>query len=252
MLNGNRDLFYPRYSYSRATHTAQVSHTFTSVATHVAGSGVAHESREAAVRRGTLLDAQIERTTMLFKRHKLAHAYFYDAAFRDAWVTTNVPLPIKRYIGRILPHARACWQTMERLHLSPVATQVPVGCIYLHRATMIDLVCIDTSQSIVKQYIPIEIKSGFNNYYYNCTDHMMSVPFDKQTDCLFNQHQLQLLVGAELYRRSFWKGNRGAMGTPLLMRFRTDDDGNVVSDVHPLRQWAIDALPAALAVMMKR
>lgn len=79
----------------------------------------------------------------------------------------------------------------------------------------------------------------------------MSFPFGSQTDCVFNQHQLQLLIGSELYRRSYWKADKTAMGTPLLMRFRTDDDENVVSDVHPLRQWATDALPEAVKRLMQ-
>lgn len=204
----------------------------------------------SGIKRGTLVDRQIKITTKYFKRYKLPHAYFYEKTVRDEWTKTVVPLVVKKFATRLSPHTRACWHTLERLHLSPVASQLVVGCHHLKRATAIDLVCIDTS-SPTKLFVPIEIKSGFNNYYYKCTSKRMNAPFQDQTDCVFNQHQIQLLVGSELYRRAYWKNDRRVIGTPLLMRFRTNDDGDVMSDVHPLRQWAIDALPRAIQMMMR-
>jgi hypothetical protein len=242
VCDSNKAAFFPRYSFERATRHAEISHTFNTNNSMPLATGRTRGPagvRGSSIGRGHLLDAQMGRTMGYFKRFRLPREYFYDAAARDAWTKTAVPDAVRRYCANICGHAKACWQTFQRIGLVPVAHQLAVGCMRLRRGTMLDLVCKDEAGL----FVPVELKSGFNSYYYKWTGHYMRAPFGAQTDCVFNQHQLQLLVSAELYRRSYWRSEPERMGVPLLMRFRTDPDGNVASDVHPLREWATDALP---------
>jgi hypothetical protein len=249
LLNTNRKAFYPKYTFERATRDTVVSHTYnTTMSAPVNGDGEARSTtRRGSLKRGTLLDTQMGRTMTFFKRYKLSHAFFFDADVRRAWTTTDVPAHVRAYCNKVAPFTRACWKTFFELGLFPVAWQVVVGCTRMKRGTLLDMVCKNTEG----QYVVIEFKSGFNSYYYKWTGHYMRAPFGAQTDCAFNQHQIQLLMGTELYRRCYWPGeslqSSNRLGTPLLMRFRTTDDDGVAADVHPLRPWALEALPAAVA-----
>ena len=269
LLDGNAALFYPTYSYERATLDTVVSHTFNTTMTGPGESSRAagvrttpgsRSHRNRSVKRGNLLDTQMGRTTSYFKRYKVPHSFFFDGEVRRTWSKTDVPAHVRSYCS---PYTRACWKTFAELDLSPVAWQVAVGCMRMRRGTMLDMVCRNSRG----QFIVVEFKTGFNSYYYKWTGAYMRSPFHRQTDCAFNQHQLQLLMGAELYRRSFWPmesidagstdGSTSTtstsitapkMGLPILMRFRDIDDGGVATDVHPLRPWALSAAQAAARV----
>lgn len=263
LLTATRSAFFPRYSYEGATHDTIISHTFNSTMGHPSfdppsGSGRRWHSktldvgRGRALRRGHRLDVAMQVTTGYFKKYKLSHDFFFSEAARLTFAVENLPAKVRLYCDSISPEVAVCWKALAARSLSPVACQVVVGCTTLGRGTLIDMVCRDA----LGRFVVVELKSGFSTYYYKWTGNFMATPFESQTDCPFNQHQLQLLIGTELYRRSFWPNEpfpvsppdaQSKLGTPVLIRIRVGEDGSHHADTHELRPWSIKELPRALS-----
>lgn len=251
ILKGHARDFYPTWTFKTATRDAVITDTF-----NVSMSGPSmprgmplNAWRKASIKRGTLFDAQMTRTTTYFKKYKLTHEFFFDDAVRAAWTKTIVPEHVHRYCKRVNVYTRGCWQLLARRDLSPVASQVCVACPRTRRGTMVDLVCKDSKG----RFVPCELKSGYSKTFYKTTGSNMKGPFWERKDCPFNQHQIQLLESSELYRRAYWSkvepslDSHQVMGRPLLIRVREDEGGGTTVDTHELRPWAITALPEMMA-----
>lgn len=117
------------------------------------------------------------------------------------------------------------WSLMCRLNLTPLETQVPVG-YDNYIATACDVVCYHYES---KSYCILELKTGGTKYYFKCTSTPMKYPFNSQTDCVYNQHQLQLWLTHTLYRLTNPTHN---MLPPLLVRMYPEG-----IDTYPLEPW---------------
>ncbi len=217
--------FYPTYSYTKAKHNVDRSTGETEYKRRQEKKK--KHKRAVGVDIGIALDKHITKTVEILQRFPEAPlSIFYDMA-----CTRLSPLPQedKETIKATLVQTRAFWKAMDALKLKPLATQVPVMHSYKGRryATAVDVVCINK----LGEHILIECKSGFTGYYSNCTKNMMSAPLDALTDCLANQHQIQLAATREMYKHSF---PDHVIGECLIIHI----EGSKVSS-YPLKPWTM-------------
>ncbi len=215
--------FFPTYSYTKAKHNVDRSSGDTEYKRRQEKKK--KHKRAIGVDLGMALDKHITQTVEILHRYPEAPLrIFYDSA-----CTKLAPLPKedKATIGATLIQTRAFWKAMDALQLRPIATQVPVMHSYKghHYATAVDVVCMNKQGD----HILIECKSGFTGYYTNCTKNMMCAPLDQLTDCLANQHQIQLAATKEMYQQTF---PDHLIGECIIIHI----EGSKVSS-YPLKQW---------------
>lgn len=202
--------FYPDYSYEAATYgpTTKVPHGIRKLrggksVGKETDNGVAHSIRlirayqfepevfwirkvyNAAMKRTTLLKTHREKLTSLFKRN-----------------TTKT----KRFV----PYIRFFWETMRKLKLIPMDTQVEVRHKTVNISSMVDVVAIGAG----RKHHCIEIKTGYDTYYHKHTPFKMKYPFTDKDDSPHNQHQLQAAATNEMYNHTFPHVTKG---DPLIL-----------------------------------
>ncbi len=133
------------------------------------------------------------------------------------------------------------WQVFFQMRLRPFATQVPVGCKDLKLATAADVVCYNEQREVVV----IEIKAGYTHYLHKHTGKHMQVIQAPIVDSVFNQHQLQILVTYELYRRTHPSHKMASTG----LVFRVDPFGVAVT---PFQSWVTQNISRILTSIQKR
>ncbi len=215
--------FYPTYSYTKAKHNVDRSTGDTEYKRRQEKKK--KHKRAIGVDLGMALDKHITQTVEILQRLPEAPLrIFYDMACMKVAPLSNQN---KATIGATLIQTRAFWKAMDTLKLRPVATQVPVMHSYKGQryATAVDVVCMNKQGD----HILVECKSGFTGYYTNCTKNMMCAPLDALTDCLANQHQIQLAATKEMYQKTF---PDQTLGECLIIHI----EGSKVS-CYPLKQW---------------
>jgi hypothetical protein len=130
---------------------------------------------------------------------------------------------------------------MSHLTLSPLGAQVVAGSESMGIATACDVVCYHRD---TKQYCVIEVKTGGSSYYFKCSKVGMNVPFNGQTDCVYNQHQLQLWLTTHLYQLTY--PTHQVMGSVLLRLF---PEG---FETYPLEPWITKHAQQALCTICKQ
>jgi hypothetical protein len=213
-------IFYPKYNYKNATLGPT-----TPGATNRRDSRVTkHKPGKSA---GILVDLELRRTIQLCVKYHIPTTVFCSHANQLSYArSATLTERDKSLVAKKVSEATSkLWQAFARMKLTPVAAQVPVGCIELKVATAADVVCKDASG----RRVVVEIKTGFLSYYHKHTGNNLRGIAPPQHDSPANQHQLQLLLTCELYRRTF-PGH--IMGGAYIMR--VDPFG---VDVIPLQSW---------------
>jgi hypothetical protein len=216
-------LFYPKYDYHRLAYGPTTATAAGKLTKHRPG-----------MRAGILVDTELKRIIQLRAKYNLSMAVFTtyasQAKFKTSAKASELTPRDLSLVGKRLSNAvYRLWQTFHRLNLTPKASQVPVGCIALRVATAVDVVCVDSQM----RHVIVEIKTGFAGYYLRHTGNQLKHITPAVHDSAANQHQLQLLLTTELYRRTF-PGHR--IAAPVLLR--VDALG---VDVLPLQAWAKQA-----------
>lgn len=100
---------------------------------------------------------------------------------------------------RIHPYTRKIMSSLTLLNLTPAFAQCYVGDASLLIATGVDLVCVD---NVSKRPVLIELKMGFNGTLDESNANMISV-LSAYPNSPRYQHQAQLAVTYELFKRTF-------------------------------------------------
>lgn len=128
---------------------------------------------------------------------------------------------------------------LYRTRLEPWRAQYAVGNNYLKLATAVDLLCryINpvTQRPIGNGDVVIEIKTGYASYYRSHTRFHLRPPFDTQTDCPKNQHQIQLAVTVWLYQNERLRITGVVPEICAAMVIQVHESGIAV---YPNEQWA--------------
>lgn len=159
---------------------------------------------------GILFDEQIRRTVNVYLKYEVSFDFFTDSKIRIS--TKNVPTYAKSQCAGLMPYVIKFWQLLFQLDLVPVAAQVPVGYIPARVGTACDVVCKNKQGQIVV----VETKCGFENYYWNCTEYLMTKPLNNFTDCPANQHLLQVHYTNLMYQNTF---PNIPVASPMVFRF---------------------------------
>jgi hypothetical protein len=220
-------LFYPKYDYKKLAYGPMT-------ATAVSGSGVRMTKHRPGKRAGLLVDTELKRVIQLRQKYNLSMTVFTSYAsqvkFKKSSKASDLTPRDTSLLSKRLSNAvYRLWQTFHRLNLIPKASQVPVGCTALRVGTAVDVVCIDSQQ----RHVVVEIKTGFAGYYLRHTGNKLKHITPSIDDSAANQHQLQLLLTTELYRRTF---PTHRIGSPIVLR--VDALG---VDVLPLQVWVKQA-----------
>jgi hypothetical protein len=230
LLKYLQGIYYPTYEYNKATQTGTAPlpvTTFQSEPKRSSGN-----RRKDGLAHGSKVDEQITRTVILFRKHDLNMRIFYDGAYRRTHPT--VTAEVKAACSNLSTDTQSFWMAMRHAKLTPIATQVPVRHPSIKIATAVDVVTLNADNQIVL----LEIKSGAVHYLYHTTGARMSAPFNMVTDCVANQHFLQLLFTTEMYKYTY---PTHKLGPSLLIRL-TDMD----VQGYGLRPWCLEQSKVAL------
>jgi hypothetical protein len=209
--------FFPHYDYKRCTLNSNepqaLLHQYSSSQHQLRSSLKNHKNKpvrdafnsKMGLRVGVNVDNQIKASIKLSKK--------YDH-------------PIPYMCQHTSGYVKQFWCLMNRMKLKPIDAQVPVWNESLRIATACDVVCyhIETNQ-----YQILEIKTGHQNYYFKCSPTSMRAPFQHQTDCVFNQNQLQLWLTHTLYQQTY--PQRKLLG-PMIVRMHSKG-----VDTYSLTDW---------------
>jgi hypothetical protein len=100
-----------------------------------------------------------------------------------------------------IAEGRAIIQLFESRHWEPVASQLVVAWREGRIATMIDIVLHDVSTD---EILVVEIKSGCEYRYLTTGSNLKNLgPSCTVTDAPIHQHQLQVLLGKDLFHRTY-------------------------------------------------
>ena len=132
-------------------------------------------------------------------------------------------------------------QALKVLRLHPVAAQTLVGDPAEGLGTGVDLVAMDEASG---ELVLVELKCGFNSYADKGTGHMLH-ELSAYPNSPRYQHQAQLAVTAELFRRTFGVAPRTAY---VLC---ANDHGVSYHELEPEFKRAAAALVARLAALRK-
>jgi hypothetical protein len=118
--------------------------------------------------------------------------------------------------NRSTPYVKYFWQTMAKLQLMPMDTQVEVRHKTLNVSSLIDVVVKGKGR---KRHC-IELKTGHDSYLDKHTGHNMKAPFSDQTDSCRNQHQLQVSASSAMYFQTHLLPLE-ERGEPLILLFQS-------------------------------
>ena len=199
-------LFFPQYSYEAARFDSRSASTKNKKCIANVGSGPKRATRyRPGTHAGLLVDREVTRTVKLLQKYHMPMQVFSSSSVsaRKAYIEDRrdeISEADQKEMNKKQSTATTLiWQTLYRLKLLPVDTQIKVGCQSLRLGTAVDLRCIDPDG----KYVLVEIKTGFTNYYHKHTKYPLQVIEPSQTDTPCHQFQLQLALTYELYRRTF-------------------------------------------------
>eukprot|EP00854_Cymbomonas_tetramitiformis_P026313 gene26313-32265_t len=183
-------VYYPSYDY----HKARGRRRKTRAANRTNGADSTREPREiGGFGRGRLVDDQL-RIAVRAHGERLREMQCSDE-HRSRRVCSRFPAVdagSHPYVKRIL-------RVLQKLQLMPVDAQTAVACARSALHTAVDLVCVDLTSGAV---IVVEVKCGFDDYADEHNDFMRH-ELRRHDNSPRNQHQLQLAITAELFRRSY-------------------------------------------------
>ena len=198
-------LYYPSYSYRNArkpTKTGLVipksTHQFDINADRKPGP----RTSRGGMRQGSTVDRQLGQVANMIRTGypDVSVSFFVDKSKRLP-VTMSVSQRTKVYNfrRRLHPYTVNVLRCFKCRGWVPVHTQVCVGSLAHRVGTAIDVVCVYANPRRGSGFIVIELKCGFDSYYYNDTGASMARPFGTMTDACVYQHQLQLLTSTWLF-----------------------------------------------------
>jgi hypothetical protein len=195
-----------------------------------------------SMRTGRGADCAVTQSVNLSIRCKLPPKAFYDKACMLSHAATLPNLKdrakIKSLFARRIPYLRYFWHAMKVEGLTPVATQVPVAHNVVRIGTLLDVLCIDEDG----YYVVVELKTGFDNYYTK-SNGRMRYPFEAQTNCPKNQHQLQIIGSHIMFKHTYPTLNTRP---PIIIRCHSEE-----YDILRLHKWAADKADAMFAELKK-
>jgi Holliday junction resolvasome RuvABC endonuclease subunit len=125
---------------------------------------------------------------------------------KSTWVSgMTLGRRVDREISGGIPYDKACDETknvldyLKKKQFSIVATQVAVAIPDLRVGTKVDLLVRDAQDKL----LVIEVKTGYLQYKYKHSEKNMLPPFQYFTDCVFNQHRMQLYFGGVLWNQTY-------------------------------------------------
>lgn len=152
-----------------------------------------------AKERGTKTDDENTKTIEYYHKYSLPSNFFLYARIRDEYCY-KIPADIIVMCNSLSLSCRQVWMSMNKLGLTPIATQVPVGYLPAKRGTPVDIVAKDKNN----HYVLLEIKDGYHSsWYYNSTGHTLNPPFQDRTDSMANQNQIQLYLTRLFYEQTY-------------------------------------------------
>lgn len=190
--------FYPTYSFTKATFNRPM--TDETEYQQRKRKRMNPNRRKTGLDMGMKLDGEITKTVNHLNRFPnipLQAFWNHKAMQRE----TRAPQWIKDECADLMEQTRAFWKEMQERKLTPIDSQVVVSKMHKGReiASAVDVMALDPTGGI----IIIEVKCGFTGYYTACTKRRMNAPLQARTDCLANQHQIQLAATLELFRATF-------------------------------------------------
>jgi hypothetical protein len=227
--------FYPLYSFEKAEANCPGGGEDHSTATGKAKWSAWQRKRKTGSktkgqRKGCLADRHMTDTIRWFKKFNVPMRAFCDKAAGKKFARANQSALSKECYLYLMGHARSdmavkIWNTMRINNFTPSDTQVRVGVKEWGLATAVDM----TAKDAHGNDVVIELKTGYTNYIHKHTAQPMRYISGNVSDCPANQHQLQLFVTTELFKRS--KPHQGNVKSVI---FHLTDTG--VSLLH-LKPW---------------
>lgn len=228
-------LLYPSYTWEEAVSLAAKK------ANKPRGKPV-RQSEFHGLSNGKKLDKQVGHAIYFARIHGLDCSVFVSekerlkatkklpksAATRLLQMSTRLALPAQNFF-------RMCAARGFR----PLYSQTTVGCRVTPVATMVDVKCVDANGCVVL----IENKVGYSEHARASTG-PMRFPYQDQSDCAYNQHQVQLAATTLLHNMTF-----PAEKAVSSFVWRHDEEG--VSQ-YPLEDWASDRISQVLSQMRVR
>lgn len=151
-------------------------------------------------KQGTRVDKQMTEIAAYLRQyhkapHKLELQHFVDMQTRVPW---SIPKrqELLAFRRKLHPYTIRLVHFLIRQKWMPITGQLAVGCPRLRIGTAVDLICKDTQTN---EYIVVELKCGFDRYYFHHTGKNMTRPFTNVQDSPYFQHQMQLAVTTWLY-----------------------------------------------------
>jgi hypothetical protein len=215
-----REECYPQYDYALATHG-------------YFDEDEAHSTQPVGQEVGRLVDRQITSLVRMMWTYGLdwAHipgasrpphppppAYMTDSDLR---LLRRLQQTLDSERGRAHPFTREFFRQLRKNRLLPVQSQVAVGSEQHRIGTMVDVVATPSSHAVRSrnhnsfalragaEVFILEVKCGFQRSYRRHTGQFMAYPH-RWTDTPQSQHQLQLAVTCDLFRRTFQTPIAGA------------------------------------------
>jgi hypothetical protein len=237
--NSIADCFYPSYSFERANIGPPTGAVASSSSSSRSKSprtkrkptfrGKTQAKRhEEAMNLGSRVDQQLAKITELLKSYPgLEIAHFLSPPRKLATqLRTNETARhrITNLRRSLCAHTKRIIVALRDLRLVPVESQLVVCNEALRMGTAVDLVCRHQGS---RRITILEIKCGYDAYYFSHTAHKMSEPFNNINDSPHNQHQIQLGLTVAMFCRVYgmklkdidaWvvrSHSRGVSGYPL-------------------------------------
>jgi len=241
------DCFFPSYTFERASMgpVEQVGGDAKGRTKSPASKRKAAPRGHArAMLLGSRVDKQLQQVTACLRDYPhLSVATFLQpktAAVADARQTVRYRIQTLR--GTLNKHTREILRVLQIRGLRPLQSQEVVCHEALRIGTAVDLVCRNERTT---QVCVLEIKTGYDGYYFHHTTHNMLPPFEKLNDSPHNQHQLQLAMTLLMFSRVY-----GLKYQSLEAYVVRSHAGGVT--VYPLESWARNSLPAMQQAILRQ
>lgn len=127
-------------------------------------------------------------------------------------------------------------QCLAKQKLTPVASQVDIGCSTLRLGTRVDLVC----ENEDKELVIIEIKCGFDDYYDVDNQGCFEFPFNHIPITFRNKHYIQLMLTTWMFNHSLHPYSNRVVDHSCIIRVFETDDGKLQCDFARLPTWTND------------
>lgn len=231
------DCFFPAYTFERAT-LGPVEETKASTKQKSPARRRAPYKQRAQTR-GLLLGSRVDRQLQQVTACMIDYPHLNLVDFLQK---KNAPVLDSRLVvrhriqtlrGTLNKHTREIIRVLALRDLRPIQSQVVVCHEELRVGTAVDLVCRHNKSGRI---VIIEIKTGYDGYYFHHTVHNMLSPFTKLNDSPHNQHMVQLALTLAMYARVY-----GFKVQNLEAYVIRSHAGGVT--VYPLATWARMAVP---------